>query len=143
MIIGEFRNKLVDGNRLSFPKKFREETGNKIVITQGYEGCLVIVDQKGWDILVSEAAKGPFVSLSVRDTSRFLLGSASEIELDGQGRFVLPANLKEYAKISEEVVFLGLGRWVEVWALPRWTERKKYIDDHSGEIGEKLSSPKL
>ena len=116
MIIGEYTNKLVAGNRLSFPKKFREEMGTKLVITQGYEGCLVIVDEKGWDHLVSDAAKGPFVSQSVRDTTRFLLGSAAEVELDDQGRFVLPANLTTYSKITEEVVFLGLGSWVEVWS---------------------------
>ena len=114
-----------------------------MVITQGYEGCLVIVDEKGWDHLVTDTAKGPFVSQSVRDTTRFLLGSAAEVELDDQGRFVLPANLTTYSKITEEVVFLGLGRWVEVWSLDTWNERKKYIDDHSGEIGEKLSNLKL
>src|SRR3989344_5502519 len=143
MIIGEYTNKLVAGNRLSFPKKFREEMGTKLVITQGYEGCLVIVDEKGWDHLVTDTAKGPFVSQSVRDTTRFLLGSAAEVELDDQGIFVLPANLTTYSKITEEVVFLGLGRWVEVWSLDTWNERKKYIDDHSGEIGEKLSNLKL
>lgn len=139
MIIGEFRNKLVAGNRLAFPKKFREEMGNKVIITQGYEGCLVMVDEKGWGSLINDAAKGPFVSQSVRDTTRFLLGSASELELDDQGRFVLPTNLLDYSGISEQVVFLGLGRWVELWSQQKWEERKKYIDDHSNEIGEKLS----
>ena len=139
MIIGEFRSKLVSGNRLAFPKKFREEMGQKVIITQGYEGCLVIVDEEGWESLITDSAKGPFVSEPVRDTTRFLLGSAAEVELDDQGRFVLPANLKEYGAVSEDVIFLGLGRWVEVWDKQRWLDRKKYIDDHSGEIGEKLS----
>lgn len=143
MIIGEFRNKLASGNRLAFPKKFREEMGNKLIITQGYEGCLVIVDEKGWGSLISDAAKGPFVSQSVRDTTRFLLGSAYEIELDDQGRFVLPANLKVYSEIDEDGVFLGLGRWVELWSVKKWDERKKFIDDYSGEIGEKLSKLEL
>ncbi|MBI4091164.1 hypothetical protein HY419_00265 [candidate division WWE3 bacterium] len=143
MIIGEFRNKLVSGNRLAFPKKFREEMGFKVIVAHGYEGCLLIVDEKRWESLISEAAKGPFVSEPVRDTTRFLLGSAAEVELDEQGRFVLPANLKEYAQITEDVVFLGLGRWVELWSIEKWAERKKYVNDHSGEIGEKLSGLKL
>ena len=143
MIIGEFRNKLVSGNRLAFPKKFRDEMGAKLIITKGYEGCLVIVDEKGWASLIEGAAGGPFVNQSVRDTSRFLLGSAAEIELDDQGRFVLPTSLKDYSSISEEVVFLGLRRWVELWSQDKWTERTKYIDEHSGEIGEKLSTLEL
>lgn len=143
MVIGEFRNKLVQGNRLVFPKKFRDELGNKVVITQGYEGCLVIVSEKGWESLIKDAATGPFVSQSVRDTSRFLLGSACEIEFDDQGRFVLPTNLKDYSSIMEEVVFLGLNRWVELWSEEKWNERKSFINDHSSEIGEKLSGVSL
>ena len=139
MVIGEFRSKLVSGNRLAFPKKFRDEMGQKVIVTLGYEGCLVIVDEKGWNSLISDAAKGPFVSESVRDTTRFLMGGASEVELDDQGRFVLPANLRDYSGILEDVSFLGLGRWVELWAQEKWDTRKKYIADHSGEIGEKLS----
>ncbi len=139
MVIGEFRNKLVSGNRLAFPKKFRDEMGSRLIVAKGYEGCLVIVSEKGWESLISDAAKGPFVSQSVRDTSRFLIGSAAEVELDEQGRFVLPANLKEYSQILEEVVFLGLIRWVEVWGFEKWDERRKYIDEKANEIGEKLS----
>lgn len=139
MIIGEFRSKLVSGSRVAFPKKFRDEWGQKVVITQGYEGCLVIVDEKGWKTLIQHAAKGPFVSEAVRDTTRFLLGGACEVELDDQGRFVLPANLKDYSGITEDLVFLGLGRWVELWSQTKWNERLEYIKKHSGEIGEKLS----
>ena len=138
MLIGEYRNKLVAGNRIAFPKKFREEIGSKIVVAQGYEGCLVAVSLKQWEGLIVDAANGPFVSEPVRDTTRFLLGSAVEVELDDQGRFVLPQNLREYASIGGEVCFLGLGRWVEIWDKKRWLERKNYIDEHSGEIGEKL-----
>lgn len=139
MLIGEYRNKLVAGNRVAFPKRFREEIGQKVVVAQGYEGCLVAVSPTQWEELVADAASGPFVSGSVRDTTRFLLGSAVETELDYQGRFVVPQSLREYASLGDEVCFLGLGRWVEIWDKKRWVERKKYIDEHSGEIGEKLA----
>ncbi|MEK7595161.1 MAG: cell division/cell wall cluster transcriptional repressor MraZ [Patescibacteria group bacterium] len=143
MIIGEYKSKLVTGNRIAFPKKFRDELGGKLIVTRGYEGCLVIVDEKGWSGLITDAAKGPFVSQSVRDTTRFLLGGAFEVELDDQGRFVLPPNLRDYCAISEEATFLGLGRWVELWSANSWDERKKYIDDHSSDLGEKLANLKI
>lgn len=139
MLIGEFRNKIVDGFRVAFPKKFRQELGEKFILAQGYEGCLIAVSESQWHLLVRGAATGPFASQSVRDTSRFLLGSAAEVELDGQGRFVVPENLRDYAAISGEISFLGLGRWVELWDLNKWLERKKYIDEHGSEISEKLS----
>ena len=64
------------------------------------------------------------------------------MELDKQGRFVIPQNLIDYANISlesKEVVFLGLGRWVEVWDVNKWEERKNYLAKNSGVIAEKLS----
>lgn len=139
MLVGEYKYRVEAKNRVSLPKKFREEIGSRIVVTQGYEGCLVVVSPKQWKVLIEDAAKGPFVAEEVRDTSRFLLGGAVEVELDDLGRFVLPQNLKEYAGIEKEVCFLGLGRWVEIWADEEWAKRKAYIAKHSGEIGKKLA----
>jgi len=84
-------------------------------------------------------AEGPFVSRAVRDTTRFLLGSAFEIELDDQGRFVLPEALRTYAEIEKEAVFAGLGRWVEIWDGGRWVERQKYLDKRGSALAERLA----
>ena len=140
MLIGEFRNKLVAGFRVAFPKKFRQELSERFILAQGYEGCLLAVSVSQWQSLTSGAAGGPFVSQSVRDTTRFLLGSAAEVELDDQGRFVVPESLRQYAGISGEIAFLGLGRWVELWDLNSWLERKEYLSEHGGEIAEKLAN---
>ena len=138
MIIGEYQQKLGDKNRIAFPKKFREELGNKLIMTKGYEGCLVIMSPAQWEEMVSDSVSGPFVSGVVRDTSRFLLAGASEIELDSQGRFVVPNYLKEYSKLNLEGVFLGLGRWVELWGLEKWKKKKSDVENESSAIGEKL-----
>jgi len=139
MLIGEFKNQVGEKNRVAFPKKFREELGEKLIVTQGYEGCLVIVSPSQWQTMIDESSSGPFVSQSVRDTSRFLLGGAAEVELDDQGRFVISPNLIEYAQIKNEIIFLGLSRWVEVWDAEKWLQRKQYIVEHSSEIADKLS----
>ena len=138
MIIGEYQQKLGDKNRIAFPKKFREELGNKLIMTKGYEGCLVIMSPAQWEEMVSDSVSGPFVSGVVRDTSRFLLAGASEIELDSQGRFVVPNYLKEYSELNIEGVFLGLGRWVELWGLEKWKKKKSDVENESSVIGEKL-----
>ena len=138
MIIGEYQQKLGDKNRIAFPKKFREELGNKLIMTKGYEGCLVIMSPAQWEEMVSDSVSGPFVSGVVRDTSRFLLAGASEIELDSQGRFVIPTYLKEYSELDSEGVFLGLGRWVELWGSEKWSKKKSDVENESSVIGEKL-----
>ena len=69
---------------------------------------------------------------------RFIFGSAVYLEIDEQGRFVLPTNLKEYSEIADEGVFLGLGRWVELWGLEKWKKKKSDVENESSVIGEKL-----
>ncbi len=103
----------------------------------------MVISPKSWKELLAEVAKGPFVSRAVRDTTRFLLGSAFEIELDDQGRFVLPETLRSYAEIGEEVVFLGLGRWVEVWAGKRWVKRQHYLEKRGSQLANKLAKVEL
>ncbi len=140
MIIGEYNQKIGDKNRIAFPKKFREEIGNRLIVTKGYEGCLVIMSPAQWEEMVSDSISGPFVSGLIRDTSRFLLGSATEVELDVQGRFVIPPYLIEYGSVKEEGVFIGLGRWVELWDKEKWAQKIQEIEKNSSVIGEKLSN---
>ncbi len=139
MIIGEYKQKVSTKKRIAFPKKFRNELGDKLIVTKGYEGCLVIMSPVQWKEMVSDSISGPFVSSVIRDTSRFLLGSASEIELDSQGRFVIPSYLIDYSAIKENAIFLGLGNWVELWSESKWQQKQKEIEKNSSVIGEKLS----
>ena len=139
MLIGSYTQKVGPRYRVALPAKFRRILGKKIILTRGYEGCLLIIPDKSWQELLSSVAEGPFVSRAVRDTTRFLLGSAFEIELDDQGRFVLPEALRTYAEIEKEAVFAGLGRWVEIWDGGRWVERQKYLDKRGSALAERLA----
>lgn len=138
MLIGEYPVKITNGKRIAFPKKLRSLLGDLLIVTQGYEGCLVIVNREQFENLTQGVAEQPFILGDVRETSRFLLANAYEIELDDQGRFVLPVKLKDYAKVNEEVVFLGLGRWVEVWDRARWEKHEEELKGKAGEISERL-----
>lgn len=143
MFIGSYTQRVGPRYRVALPAKFRQILGKKIILTRGYEGCLLVIPDKSWQELLSLVAKGPFVSRAVRDTTRFLLGSAFEIELDEQGRFVLPEVLRTYAEIGKEVVFVGLGRWVEIWDSSRWVRRQKYLEKRGSELAERLAGIEL
>lgn len=138
MLLGEYRTKLGEKNRTAVPKKFRDEIGSRCIVTQGYERCLVLVSLKQWEDLLQGFDTLPFTNNTLRDTARFLIGGAVEIEMDSQGRFVLPQNLREYARMSEEIVFLGLNRWAEIWGREAWSERKEYLFENSALIAQKL-----
>jgi MraZ protein len=139
MLIGSYTQRVGPKYRTAFPSRFRRFLGKKIILTRGYEGCLLAVSVESWQKLLETVAKGPFVSRAVRDTTRFLLGNAFEIGLDDQGRFVLPEMLREYAGIGERAVFVGLGRWVEIWDEKLWSERQKYLAKEGSGLAERLA----
>ncbi len=139
MLIGEYRNKVGEKNRVALPRKFREELGDNLIVTRGYEGSLIIVDTKLWKKLIKEFGDTAFSLSKVRDTRRFLIGGATEVELDKQGRFVLPENLIEYGKIKDELVFIGLEDYIEVWDSQKWKDKLEDLEKRAGEIADTLN----
>lgn len=140
MLIGQYFSKVTEKNRISLPKKFRNELGKKLIIAKWYEGCCVIIPEGEWKgILGKLTGKAEILTKAVRDTDRFILGSAYELDLDAQGRFVIPSNLIGYAGLSEDVTFLGLGDRVELWDSKVWSEKEKIVQESAGEALERLT----
>jgi len=110
-----------------------------VVVGQWYENCLVIISQQQWQKLLKGIEEKPFITAPSRDTDRFLVGGAFEIELDSQGRLVIPPSLRQYAGLKEEVVFVGLLNRVEIWDKANWDKHQKYLDEHAEEIAERLN----
>lgn len=139
MIIGEYQTKVSDKKRIAIPKKFREEIGENLILTRGYENCLVLVSKKQWENIASEVLNGSFINRNIRDTSRFLVGSANEVSPDSQGRIVIPQPLLNHSKISGEVTFLGLGNWIEIWAKEEWEKRLEFLEKNGDQIAQEIS----
>jgi MraZ protein len=142
MLIGEYKSRVGEKKRVSLPKKFRDELGENLILTRGYENALLVVNEKLWKKVATEVIDGSFINKDIRDTSRFLVGGAKEITLDEQGRFVIPQSLSEYATIKEDVVFIGLINWVEIWDKDKWDERLEYLKEHGEEIAEEINKMK-
>lgn len=139
MIIGEYQNRIGEKKRVALPKKFRIEIGDEIILTRGYENCLVLVNKGMWEKIGSDVINGSFINKNIRDTSRFLVGSASEVSLDPQGRFVIPQGLFDYANLNEDIVFVGLINWIEIWSLEDWKKKLNEISEKSSEIANEIS----
>lgn len=138
MLIGQYCSRVSPKGRVAFPKKFRDQMGDRLVVTRGYEGCLIVVSESEWKMLLEGTENKPFVFEATRDTLRFLLGNAAEVELDAQGRFVLPSHLREYSEVAEEAVFLGLQKYVEIWDKRRWADHQNYLSKNIKQISERL-----
>ena len=138
MLLGQYDGKIDIKGRTAFPKKFREVLGEKLIVTLGYENSLIVVSEENWKALLEGTEGKPFIQSETRQTQRFLLGGASSVELDDKGRFVLPAYLREFAKVKDDVVFIGLSRYVEIWDRERWLEYRKTLEKDIDTISQRL-----
>ena len=139
MLIGQYESKIGEKHQAALPKKFRETLGDKLIVTKGFENCLIIVSEENWKTLLEGTEGRPFTSKATRELQRFLLGNATYVELDGKGRFVLPEYLRNFASIDKEIIFAGIQRFVEVWDKKQWEEHQKELSKDIESIAEKLS----
>ena len=140
MLLGQYQTKLDEKGRCAIPARFRSQIGKNAVLAKWYEGCLVFVKDDGWIALLEKlTAKSEIFTSPVRDTDRFIMGSAFEIELDSQGRFVVPKLLRDYANLSSDITFLGLGERVEIWNSKSWEEKERQVSENAVKLIEKLA----
>src|SRR3972149_2245934 len=137
MLIGQYEGKIGAKGRIAFPKKFRTILGDRLIVTLGYENSLIVVSEENWKSLLEGTEGKPFIQSETRETQRFLLGGASNVELDSKGRFILPSYLRGFAEIENEVVFLGLSRYVEIWDKTRWLEYRENLEKNIDRISQK------
>jgi MraZ protein len=138
MLLGQYDGKVDAKGRTAFPKKFREVLGDKLIVTLGYENSLIVVSEQNWKSLLEGTEGRPFIESETRDAQRFLLAGASGIELDDKGRFVLPGYLREFAGVEDDVVFLGLSRYVEIWDKQKWLTYRKGLEKNIDSISKRL-----
>jgi MraZ protein len=140
MLIGQYKSKLTDKERIAVPKKFRQELGEELIVAKWYENCLVLVSCDTWKRLLKRlTGKSELVTAPVREIDRFILGSAFEIKLDAQGRFVLPEVLRIYSGITDEVIFIGLLDRAEIWSSDKWTKLEEISERRASEAVEKIA----
>lgn len=139
MLIGQYSSKIGAKKRVAVPKKFRELMGDRLIVTRGYEGCLVLVDGERWEEITKNVVGGSFIDKKIRDTSRFLLAGAHDVELDDQGRFVIPGGLHGYASLKGKAIFIGLVNWVEIWSEDKWKDQEEHIRENGSMVAQELA----
>ncbi|MHB1294313.1 MAG: division/cell wall cluster transcriptional repressor MraZ [Anaerolineae bacterium] len=116
MFLGEYSHALDPKGRLTIPARFRGELESGLVITRGYEPCLVIYPLQEWGALADKVARMPMASRTARSYSRLMFGGAFEQVPDKNGRVLVPAFLREYAGIEDDTIVVGVNNYIEVWS---------------------------
>lgn len=143
MLLSQYEGRISEKRQVGFPKKFRAELGDTLIITKGFDKQLLIVGQKYWETLLAGTEETSFIDKNAREVQRFLLGNAVAVTIDAKGRFIVPAYLKEYAGIEEDIVFVGVNKYIEVWSKKAWEEQQAYLAQNIPSITERLSEKEL
>ena len=140
MLLGTYPAKLAENHRTSIPAPHRRELGEEIIIAKWYEECLVLVGRNEFNALLTRIrGKKGLITQPVRGSEHFIFASAYEVEVDAQGRMVIPESLIVYGHLGEDIYFLGVGDRVEIWSKQIWDEKEKEIVRDAPEYIEKLT----
>jgi MraZ protein len=132
---------LDDKGRVAMPARYRElisqEAENEMVITIDTESrCLLMYPLSEWEKIERQIEALPSFNKAARRVQRLLIGHATEVTLDNNGRFLIPTPLREYAQLTKGVVLIGQGKKFELWDEAHWSEsRTNWLQEEAkGEV---------
>lgn len=135
--------------RLSVPARQRESlldisAGSVVVTIDTQSSCLVMYPLREWERVERDVQDLPTLNPAVRRFQRLVLGYASDLDLDSNGRILLPGALREYANLEKRVVLVGQGNKLELWSESLWeAECEAALAANSGDLPAELMELKL
>ncbi len=138
---GSFEHSVDSKGRVSVPSRFREiitdRYEGKLVLTMDFDRCITVYPLEEWERVEEKIKSLPQMQKEVKDFMRTVFSTASECELDKQGRILIPPQLRERAGLNKSVMVVGIIHKLEIWDRHAWDSRSTQSGD---EIGAVLSS---
>ena len=122
MLCGRTNHSMDAKNRIIIPQTFRQEIGENVYVTVGYDHNLFIMSSETFEALAKKVLDVPETSVESREFRRTFFGNATMCQLDKTGRLILPQILIDHAKIEKDVVIIGVFDKLEVWAKEAYDE---------------------
>lgn len=135
--------------RMAIPSRFRDTLlsaceGELVLTIDTEERCLLLYPLQEWETIQQKIESLPSYNKAVRRLQRLLIGHATDIEMDGSGRILVPGPLREHAHLGKKVILLGQGNKFEVWDEDYWQQRRDdYLDDNDLDVPEALQELSL
>jgi len=140
MFIGEYKHSIDDKGRLTLPMKFRLDLAKGAVVTRGLDTSLFLFPKEEWDKLAEKLASLPLGQSNSRAFARLMLAGAMDVEVDKQGRVMLPEYLRSYADLKKSVVVAGLYTRLEIWDEQSWETYKHKMEEDAESVAEQLGA---
>ncbi len=137
MFRGSFEHSVDSKGRVSVPSKFRDIIADRydgrLVMAMDFDRCLTVYPLEEWEKLEEKIKTLPMMQKEVKDFMRFFFSSATECELDKQGRILIPPTHRERAGIAKNVMLVGIINKIEIWDSQAWEARNSQNGDKIGE----------
>lgn len=140
MFIGEYSHNLDEKGRLAIPKKFRADLSQGAVVTRGLDSCLFLYTKSEWGKLAEKLAQLPFSQANTRAFARLMLAGAMDVEVDTQGRIMLPEYLRTFAGLKKSIIVAGLYNRLELWDEEKWKNYTASSESESAAIAEQMGN---
>jgi len=137
--LGEHDVNLDDRGRIAIPARFREKLGETVIVTMGWDPCLAVFPLPVWEGMISSMADLTLTDQETREGNRFLFTKAVDCEIDKQGRILIPANLRQYAHLTDTVVVAGVGAYLEIWDRATYQAESERLAQRAAIIARNLS----
>ena len=140
MFLGEYDHTVDDKGRIAIPAKFRAGLNGGLVVTRGFDQNLLIYPLPVWRDVSERVNALPMTQPAARTLRRLLFGSAANLDLDKQGRILLPANLRQYAGVETDAVVAGMDTFIELWSKERWQAVIDSFPEQAAALAEQVAA---
>jgi MraZ protein len=139
LFLGSHHHYLDAKGRVAVPSRFRPFLADGLVVTRGFDGCIALYPRIAWESLASRLDELSIADFDVRQFRRMVFSEALDLQLDSQGRILVPPALRLFAGIEREVVIIGVQSSVEIWNPGRWSETSREMDAAADDIAARLA----
>jgi MraZ protein len=141
MLLGEHDHALDDKNRLTLPARLRDGFADgQVVVTRGFDGCLYAYPRDEWEGQAARIRDLDPLGREARLMRRHFFSGAVAVELDKQGRFVVPSALLEHSGIGREVTVAGVYDHLEIWDRTAWRTHLNEVEGSAENVAERLAN---
>ena len=140
MFLGRHAHNLDAKGRLAVPARFRDALAEGVVLTRGIDRCLALYPMAAWRPLAEKVSALSLTDPDARAFRRMVFAEAVDLELDAQGRILLPPDLRRYAEIEREAFVVGVHTSLEIWSPARWEAAYAQMDDDGAAIAQRLAA---